>query len=51
MDNMECRQCGFTGDDVQDFVSTDEPSERLCPECGSEECYIVCELITTREPD
>lgn len=37
---MICRQCGFGGDDVQDFISTDEPGERLCPICGSDECYI-----------
>lgn len=41
MDNMECRACGLTGDDVQDFVSTDVVGDRMCPRCGSQECYII----------
>ena len=43
MENMECLTCGFRGDDVQDFISTDIPGERLCPVCGSDECHIVDE--------
>jgi Zn finger protein HypA/HybF involved in hydrogenase expression len=39
LSNMECRACGFNGDDVQDFLSTDEPGARLCPVCGSDECF------------
>lgn len=39
--NMECRACGFKGDDVQDFESTDIAGERICPKCGSDECYVI----------
>lgn len=39
--NMKCRTCGFRGDDVQDFVSTEEPGDRLCPKCGGENCHVT----------
>jgi hypothetical protein len=45
---MECRGCGFTGDDVQEFVSTTEPGERICPRCSSRECYMVQGMIFIR---
>jgi hypothetical protein len=41
MCNMECRACGFTGDDVQEFVSSDTPGERKCPQCGSDQCFVI----------
>lgn len=41
IDMMICRGCGFSGDDVQDFISTGIPGERICPHCGSNQCYVT----------
>jgi anaerobic ribonucleoside-triphosphate reductase len=41
METMVCLTCGFRGDDVQDFISTDSAGERLCPKCGSEDCHMI----------
>jgi C4-type Zn-finger protein len=38
---MECRACGYRGDNVQDFISHDDPGRRTCPVCGSDECYML----------
>lgn len=43
--NMHCRDCGYEGDDVQDFISTDEVGERICPQCASKECYVIDEEV------
>ncbi len=46
---MECRSCGYRGDDVQDFVSTEIPGERSCPQCKSIMCYILeCEACHSK---
>ena len=37
-DPMECRACGFTADEA-DFDVSDEIGARVCPKCGSTECY------------
>ena len=37
----KCHSCGFTGDDIQDFISTDYLGERIYPKCNSKECYII----------
>ena len=50
INNMECHTCGYIGDDVQDFISTEEIGERLCPRCGSQECFIISECID-EEPE
>ena len=38
---MECRACGFEGDDVQEFESTAIAGERFCPNCHSNQCYQI----------
>lgn len=39
--NMECRSCGKRGDDIQDFINPGIVGKRICPRCGSGECYIL----------
>ena len=41
VENMECKECGFVGDDVQDFLSTKISGERFCPKCNSSQCFII----------
>ena len=41
METMECRDCGFKGDDVQDFITTEVPGERYCPKCSGAECFMT----------
>lgn len=43
---MRCRTCGLTGDDVHDFISTAIPGERRCPQCESDQCFIVKQPCT-----
>jgi hypothetical protein len=39
--NMECRKCGYQGDDVHDFISTETTGERMCPRCNSDKCFLL----------
>lgn len=39
MINMQCRNCGFKGNQAKDFEDNDVEGERFCPVCGSFECF------------
>ena len=39
--DMLCRGCGYSGDNVHDFGTTENAGERFCPICGSHDCHMI----------